>query len=165
MADDGHWDRSAIFLEPPSIWDLSGGGAGVGYAPCYARVMLLVPGLGARGPLIAEGPGSRHDTGYLGLVHWDDPEGGYGAAWSDQAAAGGPRRAPACWWGSGQLTAAMASSSAASGQPIPDISCGKSPSWGSKGSLSPDPPLPTLREAVAWKMDVCFSVMHIGRRK
>ena len=23
-------------------------------------------------------PGSRHDTGYLGLVHWDDPEGGYG---------------------------------------------------------------------------------------
>ena len=36
------------------LWDLSGGGAGVGYAPCYARVMLLVPGLGARGPLIAE---------------------------------------------------------------------------------------------------------------
>ena len=23
-------------------------------------------------------PGSRHDTGYLGLVHWDDPEGWYG---------------------------------------------------------------------------------------
>ena len=23
-------------------------------------------------------PGSMHDTGYLGLVHWDDPEGGYG---------------------------------------------------------------------------------------
>ena len=21
---------------------------------------------------------SMHDTGYLGLVHWDDPEGGYG---------------------------------------------------------------------------------------
>ena len=20
-------------------------------------------------------PGSMHDTGYLGLVHWDDPEG------------------------------------------------------------------------------------------
>ena len=23
-------------------------------------------------------PGSTHDTGCLGLVHWDDPEGGYG---------------------------------------------------------------------------------------
>ena len=23
-------------------------------------------------------PGSMHDTGYLGLVHWDDPQGGYG---------------------------------------------------------------------------------------
>ena len=23
-------------------------------------------------------PGSRHDTGCLGLVHWDDPEGWYG---------------------------------------------------------------------------------------
>ena len=23
-------------------------------------------------------PGSMYDTGYLGLVHWDDPEGGYG---------------------------------------------------------------------------------------
>ena len=23
-------------------------------------------------------PGSMHDTGCLGLVHWDDPEGGYG---------------------------------------------------------------------------------------
>ena len=23
-------------------------------------------------------PGSMHDTGYLGLVHWDDPEGGSG---------------------------------------------------------------------------------------
>ena len=23
--------------------------------------------------------GSMHDTGYLGLVHWDDPEGCYGA--------------------------------------------------------------------------------------
>ena len=23
-------------------------------------------------------PGSRHDTGSLGLVHWDDPEGWYG---------------------------------------------------------------------------------------
>lgn len=31
------------------LWDLSGGAAGVAYAPCYARVMLLVSGLGARG--------------------------------------------------------------------------------------------------------------------
>jgi len=23
-------------------------------------------------------PGSMHDTGCLGLVHWDDPEGGWG---------------------------------------------------------------------------------------
>ena len=23
-------------------------------------------------------PGSMHDTGSSGLVHWDDPEGGYG---------------------------------------------------------------------------------------
>ena len=23
-------------------------------------------------------PGSMHDTGHLGLVHWDNPEGGYG---------------------------------------------------------------------------------------
>ena len=23
-------------------------------------------------------PGSMHDTGYSGLVHWDDPEGWYG---------------------------------------------------------------------------------------
>ena len=23
-------------------------------------------------------PGSMHDTGCLGLVHWNDPEGGYG---------------------------------------------------------------------------------------
>ena len=30
-------------------------------------------------------PGSMHDTGWLGLVHWDDPEGWYGE--------GGERRA------------------------------------------------------------------------
>ena len=30
-------------------------------------------------------PGSMHDTGYLGLVHWDNPEGRYGE--------GGGRRA------------------------------------------------------------------------
>ena len=27
---------------------------------------------------IIASPGSMHDTGCLGLVHWDDPEGGYG---------------------------------------------------------------------------------------
>ena len=26
----------------------------------------------------AASPGLMHDTGCLGLVHWDDPEGGYG---------------------------------------------------------------------------------------
>ena len=26
----------------------------------------------------AASPGSMHDTGCLGLLHWDDPEGGYG---------------------------------------------------------------------------------------
>ena len=26
---------------------------------------------------ISAGPGSMHDTGCLGLVHWDDPEGWY----------------------------------------------------------------------------------------
>ena len=25
-----------------------------------------------------DSPGSMHDTGWLGLVHWDDPEGWYG---------------------------------------------------------------------------------------
>ena len=28
--------------------------------------------------LIRQGLKSMHDTGCLGLVHWDDPEGGYG---------------------------------------------------------------------------------------
>ena len=32
-----------------------------------------------------DSPGSMHDTGCLGLVHWDNPEGGYGE--------GGGRRA------------------------------------------------------------------------
>ena len=26
-------------------------------------------------------PGSMHDTGCAGLVHWDDPEGGDGKGW------------------------------------------------------------------------------------
>ena len=30
-------------------------------------------------------PGSMHDAGCLGLVHWDDPEGGYGeGGWGTQ---------------------------------------------------------------------------------
>ena len=36
-------------------------------------------------------PGSTHDTGCLGLVHWDDPEGGYGE--------GGGRREEGSGWG------------------------------------------------------------------
>ena len=36
-------------------------------------------------------PGSMHDTGCLGLVHWDDPEGGYGE--------GGGRREEGLRWG------------------------------------------------------------------
>ena len=40
------------------------------------------------------------------------------SVWSDQAAAGDPHRAPACRRGSGHFTAAMASSSAASGQSL-----------------------------------------------
>ena len=35
--------------------------------------------------------GSMHDTGCLGLVHWDDPEGGYGE--------GGGRREEGSGWG------------------------------------------------------------------
>ena len=36
-------------------------------------------------------PGSMHDTGCLGLVHWDDPEGWYGE--------GGGRREESSGWG------------------------------------------------------------------
>ena len=36
-------------------------------------------------------PGSMHDTGCLGLVHWDDPEGWYGE--------GGGRREEGSAWG------------------------------------------------------------------
>ena len=37
-------------------------------------------------------PGSMHDTGCLGLVHWDDPEGGYGNE-TEPCPWGNPRRA------------------------------------------------------------------------
>ena len=36
-------------------------------------------------------PGSMHNAGCLGLVHWDDPEGGYGE--------GGGRREEGSGWG------------------------------------------------------------------
>ena len=36
-------------------------------------------------------PGSMQDTGFLGLVHWDDPEGWYGE--------GGGRREEGLGWG------------------------------------------------------------------
>ena len=36
-------------------------------------------------------PGSMHGTGCLGLVHWDNPEGGYGE--------GGGRREEGSGWG------------------------------------------------------------------
>ena len=35
-------------------------------------------GEGEGGMKRIDSPGSMHDTGCLGLVHWDDPEGWYG---------------------------------------------------------------------------------------
>ena len=35
--------------------------------------------------------GSMHDTGCLGLVHWDDPEGGYGEGGGRREEGGGRR--------------------------------------------------------------------------
>ena len=47
-----------------------------------ARIVELVDISSSRGStrsnLKVASPGSMHDTGCLGLVHWDDPEGGYG---------------------------------------------------------------------------------------
>ena len=34
-------------------------------------------------------PGSMHNTGCLGLVHWDDPEGGYGAGRKEEGSGWG----------------------------------------------------------------------------
>ena len=34
-------------------------------------------------------PGSMHDTGCLGLVHWDDPEGWYGEGGREEGSAWG----------------------------------------------------------------------------
>ena len=36
-------------------------------------------------------PGLMHDTGCLGLVHWDDPEGGYGVGGGRRVQDGEPR--------------------------------------------------------------------------
>ena len=39
-------------------------------------------------------PGSMHDTGCLGLVHWDDPEGWYGGGGGEEG--GGFRMGNTC---------------------------------------------------------------------
>ena len=53
------------------FWTLGEGQGGMiwenGIETCIISYMKLVAS-----------PGSIHDTGCLGLVHWDDPEGGYG---------------------------------------------------------------------------------------
>ena len=41
-------------------------------------------------------PGSMHDTRYLGLVHWDDPEGGYGEGDGEEGS--GWRTHVYLWW-------------------------------------------------------------------
>ena len=52
-----------------TLWEREGGdiwenGIGTGIISCKKRIAS---------------PGSMHDTGCLGLVYWDDPEGWYGA--------------------------------------------------------------------------------------
>ena len=52
------------------FWTLGEGGGMIwenGIETCIISYMKLVAS-----------PGSMYDTGCLGLVHWDDPEGGYG---------------------------------------------------------------------------------------
>ena len=53
------------------FWTLGEGQGGMiwenGIETCIISYMKLVAS-----------PGSIHDPGCLGLVHWDDPEGGYG---------------------------------------------------------------------------------------
>ena len=76
---DEHWGTRVSF---PS-----------GFLSVYAQISLMESvGKGEGGEIWENGietciiscmkwvtsPGSRHDTGCLGLVHWDDPEGGYG---------------------------------------------------------------------------------------
>ena len=41
-------------------------------------------------------PGSMHDTGCLGLVHWDNPEGGYGKGGGRREEGGGFRMGNTC---------------------------------------------------------------------
>jgi len=41
-------------------------------------------------------PGSMHDTGRLGLVHWDDPEGWYGEGGGRREEGGGFRMGNTC---------------------------------------------------------------------
>ena len=46
-------------------------------------------------------PGSMHDTGYLGLVHWDDPEGRMGReeVWGGRREEGGGMGREVVWGG------------------------------------------------------------------
>ena len=50
-----------------SLLDSVGEGEGDGIETCIISYVKLITS-----------PGSMHDTGCLGLVHWDDPEGWYG---------------------------------------------------------------------------------------
>ena len=43
---------------------------------CFGRMALKYVKLSCMKRVAS--PGSMHDTGWLGLVHWDDPEGWYG---------------------------------------------------------------------------------------
>ena len=44
----------------------------------HVSLSLLVPSVCMPSSGIAGSPGSMHDAGCLGLVHWEDPEGWYG---------------------------------------------------------------------------------------
>ena len=43
-------------------------------------------------------PGSMHDTGCLGLVHWDDPEGQYGEGGGRREEGSGSGTRVYLWW-------------------------------------------------------------------
>ena len=55
------------FFTTSAIWEAHLGGAIENSEACIVSYMKRVAS-----------PGSMHDTGGLGLVHWDDPEGSYG---------------------------------------------------------------------------------------
>jgi len=62
---------TAAYQDPPRPWDSPGKNTGViwenGTETCIISYMKWIAS-----------PGSMQDTGCLGLVHWDDPEGWYG---------------------------------------------------------------------------------------